>query len=143
MAAEPETAGPAEEPETTRPTAGERSARNGSNGSEGGSRKAVVQTAALAVAASAAALAARRMFLEQSQPRTDDDRDSGARSEESLLGSMLVSGWCAAQDSLLPVAEDAASAAGEFVARSAPDVVSERLLPRFISGFERGRKRGD
>ncbi len=132
----------AAEPEATGHAAGEGPARNGSHDSDGG-RKAVVQTAALAVAASAAALAAKRMFSDQSQPRPDQDRASRARSDESLLGSMLVSGWCAAQDSLLPVAEDAAAAAGEFVARSAPDVVSERLLPRFISGFERGRKRGD
>jgi hypothetical protein len=130
------------ETETTGPSAGESSAGSDSNGSEGGGRKSVVQTAALAVAASAAALAAKRMFSDQSLPRPQRDSESGPPGDDSLLNSMLASGWRAAQDSLLPVAEEAAATAGAYIARSGPEVIRERLLPRFISGFERGRKRG-
>jgi hypothetical protein len=36
--------------------------------------------------------------------------------------------------------EDAATQAGEYVAKNAPDIVSETLVPKFINGFERGRK---
>ena len=125
--------------ETTGPSADEVSAHSESNGSQGGGRKSVVQTAALAVAASAAALAAKRLFADQGQPGTQRDRPS---EDDSVLNSMLASGWHAAQDSLLPVAEEAAATAGAYLARRGPEIVRERLLPRFISGFERGRKRG-
>jgi hypothetical protein len=48
---------------------------------------------------------------------------------------MVSGGWEAARDSLLPMAEDAAGAAGKYLANSAPDVVRERIVPRFISSF--------
>jgi hypothetical protein len=130
------------ETETTRSNDGEASARSDSNGSDGGGRKTVVQTAALAVAASAAALVAKRMFSDQGVVGPPRDSESGPRGDDSLLNSMLASGWRAAEDSLLPVAEDAAATVGAYMARSGPEVVRERLLPRFISGFERGRTRG-
>ena len=38
-------------------------------------------------------------------------------------------------DALLPIAEHAAAAAGKWVAEKAPDVVRDRLLPRFIESF--------
>jgi hypothetical protein len=43
--------------------------------------------------------------------------------------------WDSASDTLLPHAEDAAEAAGRWVAENAPDVIRERLLPRFIEAF--------
>jgi hypothetical protein len=36
--------------------------------------------------------------------------------------------------------EDAASSAGEYIARSGPELVTETIVPQFIQGFERGRK---
>ena len=37
-------------------------------------------------------------------------------------------------------AEDAAGAAGEWVARNSPELVSETLVPRFIRGFEKAHR---
>ena len=41
---------------------------------------------------------------------------------------------------LKPLAEDAAGAAGEWVARNSPELVSETLVPRFIRGFEKAHR---
>ena len=124
-------------------------AANGSNGSDDHhGRRTLVRTAAVAAAAGAAALAARKV-LADSEGETSGEAKESSRArpsgggDDTLVGTMLVSGWRAAQDSLLPLAEDAAANAGEFVARNAPEIVSERLLPRFISGFERARDAGD
>jgi hypothetical protein len=57
-----------------------------------------------------------------------------------MLVAMAGSGWAAAKDSLLPFAEDAAGAAGEWVGRNGPDYVRETIVPRFISGFESARE---
>jgi hypothetical protein len=54
--------------------------------------------------------------------------------------AMATSGLGAAKDSLLPFAEEAAGAAGEWVGRNGPDYVCDSIVPRFISGFERARK---
>jgi hypothetical protein len=35
---------------------------------------------------------------------------------------------------------DAATHAGEYVAKNAPDVVTDTIVPKFIRGFERARK---
>mgnify|MGYP001038711928 CR=1 FL=1 len=35
----------------------------------------------------------------------------------------------------MPIAEDAVASAGKYLAENAPDVVRERLVPRFIEAF--------
>jgi len=52
-----------------------------------------------------------------------------------MLSSALSGGWDAARDALLPAAEDAAGAAGEWVAQNAPEIIRERIVPRFIESF--------
>jgi hypothetical protein len=96
-------------------------------------------TAAVAAAAGAAAYGLKKA-LEGSGGGTsllprgrdgDDDEDG----EGSRGGSMLQTVWDSASDTLLPHVEDAAEAAGKWVAENAPDVIRERLLPRFIEAF--------
>lgn len=120
---------------------------NGSSGSDNGVGKTAFRAAALAAATGATAYAAKRMLSDRQESQSESSqkpkpkpKGSGGGSDESLVGSMFSSGWDAAKDSLLPVAEDAAASAGEFVGRSAPEVVRDRIVPRFISGFERGRE---
>jgi hypothetical protein len=36
----------------------------------------------------------------------------------------------------MPLAEDAAHAAGKWAAHNSPEVIRERLLPRFIDAFK-------
>ena len=63
--------------------------------------------------------------------KTRSDRSGGS----SLFSSVASGGWDAARDALVPIAEDAAEAAGKYVATSAPDFVRDRIVPRFIEAF--------
>lgn len=114
------------------------------NGGNGG-RKTAVRAAALAAATGATAIAAKRALSsrgqsEQKQPKSEP---GSSGDDESIVAAMLASGWGAAKDSLLPLAEDAAGAAGEWVGRNGPELVRDTLVPRFIRGFERTRKSAD
>ena len=128
----------AEKPETTSQDAG--------NGSNGGGHKTALRAVALAAASGATAIAARKAFSsgrqESGSGQESKNRGGGGGGDESLVTSMLTSGWDAARDSLLPLAENAATSAGEFLAQSGPELVRETLVPRFIEGFERGRDAG-
>jgi hypothetical protein len=53
----------------------------------------------------------------------------------SVLDSALSGGWEGARDALILAAEDAAGAAGEWLANNGPDFVTERIVPRFIESF--------
>ena len=76
------------------------------------------------------------------EAESGDDAGS-SRKGVPIRAAADVLTWDRAQEVLLPMAEKAASAAGNFVAREAPDVVSERLVPRFIEAFNKARKSGD
>jgi hypothetical protein len=49
--------------------------------------------------------------------------------------SLLETAWDSASRALVPLAESAAEAAGKWVAQNSPDLVRERLMPRFIESF--------
>ena len=72
---------------------------------------------------------------------SNGDGSSRSRSSDSLRSAIESMSWGRAQDLAVPLAERAASAAGEFVAREAPEVVTDRLIPRFISAFEKARSK--
>ena len=114
-------------------------------GGNGGGHKGAVRAAAIAAATGATAFAAKKALSnrEQTKDARQKPRSGEGGDDESMVGAMLVSGWHAAKDSLLPFAEDAAGAAGEWVARNGPELVRDTLVPRFIRGFERARKSGD
>ena len=67
----------------------------------------------------------------------DDDRndgeenENGSRSRSALLDTV----WESASDAVVPMAEEAADAAGKWLAENAPDVIRERIIPRFIESF--------
>ena len=104
-------------------------------------------TAAVAAAAGVAAYGLRKALTSNGGPtslvpgRNDDDRedDDEARSpaEVGLArgGSLLSTVWESAAGSLLPLAEEAAEAAGKWTAENAPDVVRDQIVPRFIESF--------
>ena len=72
---------------------------------------------------------------------SDDDREDDEDGEErnggglARGGSLLSTVWDSAASSLLPLAEDAADAAGKWTAENAPDIVRDHLVPRFIESF--------
>ena len=65
--------------------------------------------------------------------------NGSSSASDSLRGVLDSVTWTHAQEIAMPFAERVADAAGEFVAREAPDVVADRLIPRFIDAFNRAR----
>lgn len=104
-----------------------------------------LKAAAAAAAAGAAAIVARKAFSHDSGDSSSSNGSSangGSKSgglSSGALGSIAAGGWEAARDAILPAAEDAAAAAGTFVAENAPDVVRDRIVPRFIESFNDAR----
>lgn len=61
----------------------------------------------------------------------DENGNGGGGSRSALLDTV----WDSASDAVVPVAEQAADAAGKWLAENAPDVIRERIIPRFIESF--------
>jgi hypothetical protein len=131
--------------EETKTDQAEAEETNGGNGSNGGHR--VVQAAAIAAATGAAALAAKKAFSARDQASASGETSGSQKKSggegQSTIAAMASSSWSAASHTILPFAEEAAGAAGEWVGRNAPDVVVETIMPRFITGFEQARSQSD
>jgi hypothetical protein len=112
----------------------------GGSESSGGTGTAVKAVAA-AAATGAAALAARKVMSGRGGSNGHSGNGSSPRRSEdgSVLSSVLSGGWDAARDALLPAAEDAAGAAGEYVAQHGPEVLRDRIVPRFVDAFNEAR----
>jgi hypothetical protein len=112
-------------------------ARQGDQGGVPGKGTAI-KAAAAAAATSVAAVAAKKALSHRGSSN-GQTRNGGSRSglgdAGSVLSSVLSSGWEAARDALVPAAEDAAGAAGDYLAKNGPDFVRERIVPRFIESF--------
>jgi hypothetical protein len=100
-----------------------------------------VKAVAAAAATGAAALAAKKVMSGRGSNGNSSNGGSAEREggEGSILNSVLSGGWEAARDALLPAAEDAAGAAGEYVAQHGPDVLRDRIVPRFVDSFNEAR----
>jgi hypothetical protein len=125
--------------------------QNGGGGNRGGLKTA----AAASVAAGVSYLVATRALDQRGSGGAGDregasqadERDVGegggkspaSRTTESLRSAVDVLTWDKAQSMLLPMAERAATAAGGYVAKEAPEFVSERLIPRFIEAFNKAK----
>ena len=97
-----------------------------------------MKAAAAVAATSVAALGAKKAF--SSRGSSNGQSSNGGESSRkgdvgSMLNSALSGGWEAARDALVPAAEDAAGAAGEYLARNGPEFVRDRIVPRFIESF--------
>lgn len=102
-----------------------------------------MKAVAAAAATGAAALAAKKVMSgrggESNGTSSNGDSPEQQSGEGSILNSVLSGGWEAAREALLPAAEDAAGAAGEYVAQHGPDVLRERIVPRFVDSFNETR----
>ncbi|HZC75221.1 MAG TPA: hypothetical protein VE220_04535 [Gaiellaceae bacterium] len=65
----------------------------------------------------------------------DDDGEDGDGGGGSRGGSLVSTVLESASSSLLPLAEEAADAVGKWTAENAPDVIRDRIVPRFIESF--------
>jgi hypothetical protein len=121
--------------------AAERQNTEETNGGEsnGGAGRTAVRAAAIAAVSGATALAAKKAFIDRGSSEDKPERSPRKRGNDDVLSSMVSSAWDSARDSLVPMIENAATSAGEYLARSGPDLVKEAIVPSFIDGFERGR----
>jgi hypothetical protein len=111
-----------------------------SQATQAGGGSGLKAAAAAAAAAGAAAIIARKALSGDGGTSNGHRSQSGGGSQSrgqsgTMFGSLASGGWDAARDALGPAAEDAAAALGKFVAQNAPDVVRERIVPRFIDSF--------
>jgi hypothetical protein len=105
---------------------------------EGGGTSTAMKAAAAVAATSVAAFGAKKALSHRGGSNGQSSNGSGSSRKGDMgemFGSVLSGGWEAARDALLPAAEDAAGAAGEWLAENAPEVVRERIVPRFIDSF--------
>jgi hypothetical protein len=103
-----------------------------------------LKAAAAAAATGAATYAVRRALShdEDGGSKNGGDRVSDAvkkvkkkTGSQSLLTAAAETGWEAASDALIPLAEDAAESAGKYVATHGPEILRERIVPKFIEAF--------
>lgn len=110
---------------------------------QGGGGSGLKAAAAAAAAAGAAAIIARKALSGDGGSNGHRSRNGGgsdsSRQSGTMFGSIASGGWDAARDALGPAAEDAAAAVGKFVAQNAPDIVRDRIVPRFIESFNEAR----
>jgi|1185.fasta_scaffold170136_2 hypothetical protein len=123
---------------------------NGNGGGNAGSTaiKAAAAAAATGLAAFAVTKAISGHHGSDGQESGGDRKSSsngggGGSSPASLMGAIASGSFGAVQDALVPLAEEAAGAAGTFLATSGPDIVRETIVPRFIDSFNEARSGGD
>jgi hypothetical protein len=107
-------------------------------GSGGNAGNTALKAAAAAAATGAATYAVRRAMSHDDRAKNGDGADSngsGRSGTQSILASAAATGWDAASDVLVPFAEEAAEAAGKYVATHGPDIVRDRIVPKFIEAF--------
>jgi hypothetical protein len=112
---------------------------NSQHEDEGLGRGAALKAAGAAAATGAAALAVQKMLSNRSSKEGSDSEERKGDGQGSVLASAAAGGWDAARDALMPLAESAAGAAGKYLAEHAPDIVRERVVPRFIDAFNDAR----
>jgi len=113
---------------------------SGGEGQTSGGTGTAMKAAAAAAATGVAAIAAKRALSNRGNSNGQSSNGSSRKDDVgSMLSSALSGGWDAARDALLPAAEDAAGAAGEYLAQNGPDFVRERIVPRFIDSFNEAR----
>ena len=115
----------------------------------GTSGSTALKAAAAAAATTAATYAVRKAFSHedtgqghesQSDGGSNGSSESKRRSgSSSILASAAATSWDAASDVLLPLADEAAEAAGKYVATHGPDVLRERIVPKFIEAFNEAK----
>jgi len=104
----------------------------------GNTGNVALKAAAAAAATGAATYAVRRAFAHDDHGKggTGGSANGSHRSRSSsILSSAAATSWDAASDVLIPFAEDAAESAGKYVATHGPEILRERIVPKFIEAF--------
>jgi hypothetical protein len=99
---------------------------------------AALKAAAAAAATGAATYAVRRAMSHDDRSKNGNGSKSNGSEgsgSKSVLATAAATSWDAASDVLIPFAEDAAESAGKYVATHGPDILRERIVPKFIEAF--------
>jgi hypothetical protein len=110
--------------------------------SGGSGARTAVKAAAAAAVTGAAAMAARKAFTHSNGSSSNGDRTpekKGKGGSSTMLTSIASGGWDAARDAVIPLAEDAAGAAGTWLAKNGPEIVRDKIVPRFITSFNEAK----
>ena len=100
------------------------------------SGKQVLTAAAAAAATTAATYAVKKALSHDNGHNGSSNGVAKAKKTGSgLISSAAATSWDAASDVLLPLADDAAESAGKYVATHGPEILRERLIPKFIEAF--------
>jgi hypothetical protein len=91
--------------------------------------------AAVSAAVGLAVYAMRKALAEGEGGRSLREREE-ERDRDQTRRPLLGTTWDSVPDAVLPLAEDAAEAAGRWVAKNSPALIRDRLLPRFIDSFK-------
>jgi hypothetical protein len=124
--------------------------QSGEENEQGSRGMSTAAKAAAAAAATGAATVAVRKVLSRDQSESNGSSNGSSASDvkeskssrsggSSLFSSVASGGWDAAREALLPIAEDAAEAAGKYVASSGPEFLRDRIVPRFIDSFNKAK----
>ena|SRR5690349_10618260 len=115
----------------------ENTATEEQSGNGGNATRTAMKAAAAAAATGAAAVAVKKALSSGSNGSDNGDSKEKKKSgsTQSLVMSVASGSWDAAQDAIVPLAGDAAAAAGKYLAANGPDVVKEQIVPRFIEAF--------
>lgn len=103
-----------------------------------GTGNKAVKAAAAAAATTAAGYAVRKALTHDQSGNGDSsgsERSKKRSTASGIVASAAATSWEAAADILLPVADEAAEAAGKYVATHGPEVLRERIIPKFIEAF--------
>ena len=99
-------------------------------------------TVAVAAAAGAGVYALRKALASSGSSNALARRNGDGEDDENGNGNgggsgsaLLDTVWESASDAVVPMAEEAADAAGKWLAENSPDIVRERIIPRFIESF--------
>src|SRR5256885_16839960 len=115
-----------------------------SRGGAGGGAGTAVKAAAAVAATGVAALGAKKALSHRGSSNGGSSNGSSGSGSDvgAMLNSVLSGGWEAARDALVPAAEDAAGAAGEYLAKKRPGFGRRDIGPRLIQGFNQASRRG-
>lgn len=122
-------------------------ASNGAAGNGSSALRTAATAGALAAAAGTTVYVTRRVLRSEPGAQAGGEATNRASSAASssggrfdtFLSTLNSQGLAAAANMLIPVAENAAHAAGVYAADKSPDVVADRILPRFVDGFNEAR----
>jgi hypothetical protein len=156
---EREERGTATETGTEKEQGGGRSpATQASNGAgpNGSALRTAAKAGALAAAAGTTVYVTRKIL--RSEPGAQEGSDkagaqtgqaggearkagSGGSRFDAFVSTLNSQGLDAAANMLVPVAENAAHAAGAYAAEKSPDFLADTILPKFVDGFNEARRK--